>query len=337
MKKKCFSEIFFVMASKIYAKNITTIPTTTIPTTTTPTIKTRNFSQFEECMELVPESKTNRVPESKPKQFRNPTSNLSKFVVDFSIIEKRKQEQYNEKMKEYNNIAKENLAKLGNVREFSMDGKFTRICNAIQWQGDGDEKKKGVCTREWCTFAHSKEELKDKLCRWDERCNFYQVGGNRECIHRHSCESRQEFFQRTGKSFPDYLPDTNKESRKPTKNHPTTYTTSTIDQNHSKKIQQMKEMIRNLEETKRPKAPTPINITVTPTPFHSPKTKTNSPKTTGISKLQPIIQNKPITSEKEDFEIITEQVVVTTVEKIMSVVEMMKKKGITKYTIKIIE
>ena len=88
---------------------------------------------------------------------------------------------------------------------------------------DGEEKKFGVCTRQYCTFAHSIAELQVPACGFDGSCRFlygkrdyntHQIIPNTQCRFRHSNETIDGWLERSGsKRTP--LPETNEHSRKP--------------------------------------------------------------------------------------------------------------------------
>ena len=309
------------MASQTIAKNITIVPTGAPTITTTK----RDFVEFQSCLQLVHEKPTqprhnNKKPITSQPRHNNkkPTSPTpNKFVVDSSLISQLKHQSREVQIKKNQDMISSQLKDLGDTsQEFSLDGKFTRICRAIAKQPDG---KWGVCTREWCTFAHCFDELKDPLCSWNDRCNnYYGQNPKRECSHRHTCESRQEYYKRTNKFEECPCPQTSELTRNPSKQVFT-------EKHTSKNTQQIKHFVKT-----QPSVPSPPIIT--PTPFHSPEIKNTTP---AISTLKPLKPLKPL-KLTPSYKHTTEQVVETTCDGVMEVVEMMKKKGIAKYTIKVI-
>ena len=104
----------------------------------------------------------------------------------------------------------------------------TKACRNVTTLNEKGEF--GVCTREYCTFAHSEEELTLPWCTFDQTCRFKNgrfVNFNTntlipdsQCKFRHSDETIENYYRRSGKKRP-YLPATSVNSRKPNKRIPT--------------------------------------------------------------------------------------------------------------------
>ena len=75
----------------------------------------------------------------------------------------------------------------------------------------------GLCTRKKCTFAHSMEEWRVPICRYDMNCRYINGKINKFgnmiegsiCRFKHTYESSEEWLNRTGQVYPN-LPLTNK-------------------------------------------------------------------------------------------------------------------------------
>lgn len=73
----------------------------------------------------------------------------------------------------------------------------TRMCNSVG---------KGKCHHgNRCRFAHHLDELNIITCFFDHRCRFIEIVagkvvdyGAKMCTHKHTAESKEEFFTRTG-------------------------------------------------------------------------------------------------------------------------------------------
>ena len=243
------------MASTTNATNNTMVSNTSNPTITT---TKRSFANFKKCRVLVPDKNTHKKPTPSTTFKKSDGPHTNTFSVDSSLIQQRKKQQRDDQVSKNNKVVEEQLSDLGETaQEFSVDGNYTRICRAIGWQVGEDEKKVlGCCRRQWCTFAHSKQELRDPLCRWNDRCNNYNTGTHRECSHRHTCETRVEYYDRTFKVLPDFLPETNEKSRIPTD--------STIPKTHpkTKRDHERTQTIKNFVKSApvRPSVPVPINF-----------------------------------------------------------------------------
>jgi hypothetical protein len=94
---------------------------------------------------------------------------------------------------------------------------------------EGTKKQFGVCTRMYCSFAHSQMELQPPMCGFDETCRF--LNGKRDyytkklipgtqCRFRHSYETVDGWLQRSGVTRTP-LPETSELSRKPPNPTPT--------------------------------------------------------------------------------------------------------------------
>lgn len=94
----------------------------------------------------------------------------------------------------------------------TVDSKCTKACTRALLQENG---RYGVCTKPSCTFAHSLDELRDTMCRFDASCrtingtrrNDWTIDTSNVCKYRHSIESKEAWFRRTGQSIPA-LPQT---------------------------------------------------------------------------------------------------------------------------------
>ena len=71
--------------------------------------------------------------------------------------------------------------------------KFTKPCNSVL----SDSGVYGVCYRKDCSFAHSLEELKYPICRFDVTCY------NKNCNFKHSDETDHQWMERTGYICPN--------------------------------------------------------------------------------------------------------------------------------------
>jgi hypothetical protein len=83
----------------------------------------------------------------------------------------------------------------------------------------------GVCTRTYCTFAHSMAELRLPMCGYGANCNRKKGGYDKKtgqfsasmkCQFMHPDETTVQYYERTGKDKPD-LPLTSEKTRKPSK------------------------------------------------------------------------------------------------------------------------
>jgi hypothetical protein len=83
----------------------------------------------------------------------------------------------------------------------------------------------GVCTRVYCTFAHSMAELRLPMCGYGANCNRKKGGYDKKtgqfsasmkCQFMHPDETTNQYYERTGKEKPD-LPLTSEKTRKPFK------------------------------------------------------------------------------------------------------------------------
>ena len=75
----------------------------------------------------------------------------------------------------------------------TSDNKYTKACTRCLLQQNGQY---GVCTKVNCSFAHSLDELKDRICRFDTRCK------NNTCSYKHSNETRVQWCSRTKTCLP---------------------------------------------------------------------------------------------------------------------------------------
>ena len=98
----------------------------------------------------------------------------------------------------------------------------TKACRIVTDGGNEDEAF-GVCYREYCTFAHSMEELNAPPCQFDENCRFKngrldqdtgKITPESECKFRHSSETITEWMKRA-RITPPNIPLTNEKSRQP--------------------------------------------------------------------------------------------------------------------------
>lgn len=98
---------------------------------------------------------------------------------------------------------------------------YTKVCRNIQ--RDPKTGKFGVCYRAYCTFAHSIDEFQPALCSFDSACRFKYgrvidwntrtIAPGSKCKFRHSDETIDQYYARSGMTRPD-LPLTNEETRK---------------------------------------------------------------------------------------------------------------------------
>ena len=97
----------------------------------------------------------------------------------------------------------------------------TKACRNIQ--KDPQTGEFGVCSRKYCTFAHSMNELQPARCSFDRTCRFKHgritdwktknIAHDSKCKFRHSDESIQEYYSRSGMTQPE-LPLTSEHTRK---------------------------------------------------------------------------------------------------------------------------
>jgi hypothetical protein len=57
------------------------------------------------------------------------------------------------------------------------------------------------CKNPVCTYAHSKSELKIKMCSFDRSCRY--LSGKNPCPFPHSFETQEQYTLRTGKPYPN--------------------------------------------------------------------------------------------------------------------------------------
>lgn len=96
----------------------------------------------------------------------------------------------------------------GKPKDFNSSLIRTRACYNVERGADG---KFGVCTKPKCDFAHSLDELQDRMCTFDSKCRRrfgtkLRDGSFDEsniCQYRHSDESREQYYERTGEPLPD--------------------------------------------------------------------------------------------------------------------------------------
>tara|TARA_Y100000389_G_scaffold18504_1_gene16083 strand:- start:4463 stop:5371 length:909 start_codon:yes stop_codon:yes gene_type:complete len=97
----------------------------------------------------------------------------------------------------------------------------TKACRNIQ--KDPETGKFGVCVRKYCTFAHSMDELQPARCSFDLVCRFRNgriidwntrtIAPGSKCKFRHSDETVDQYYARSGMTRPD-LPPTSEHTRK---------------------------------------------------------------------------------------------------------------------------
>ena len=88
----------------------------------------------------------------------------------------------------------------------------TKACTRALLQENG---KYGVCTRTSCTFAHSLNELRTTICRFDASCKTingtyrsdWTIDTSKVCRYQHSNETKTAWSHRTGQPIPA-LPQT---------------------------------------------------------------------------------------------------------------------------------
>jgi hypothetical protein len=88
----------------------------------------------------------------------------------------------------------------------------TKACTRALLQENG---KYGVCTRVSCTFAHSLDELRTTICRFDASCKTingtyrsdWTTDTSKVCQYQHSNETKTAWSRRTGQPIPA-LPQT---------------------------------------------------------------------------------------------------------------------------------
>ena len=97
----------------------------------------------------------------------------------------------------------------------------TKVCRNIKKvHPDG---KFGVCSRKYCTFAHSMDELRPASCSFDLSCRFKHgriidwasrtISPGSKCKFLHSDETINQYYARSGMTPPD-LPPTSEYTRK---------------------------------------------------------------------------------------------------------------------------
>lgn len=208
----------------------------------------------------------------------------------------------------YFNERSECFVKMSNKTKIAKSLKCTKACrnvtNPMTNPVDGKDPEFGVCVRDYCTFAHSLEELEAPLCGFDGHCN--RVNGRRDpktkkkipgtnCRFRHSFETVSEWIGRANISMPP-LPDTNEHSRKPPT--PTQSELSTSPQ--SKKHAQQPPKAPVKPKKKREWGP-PMHLPVKPKADDYSQNNKNMPRTTG-SDFEEIYSSSSSGSEHSDNE-----------------------------------
>lgn len=135
-----------------------------------------------------------RIDYSKPIDINKPIKNkvfnnkMTKFIVGSSYID--------ELRKKYSKTK-------SNIR------RNTRPCiNVIRKSPDMEY---GVCYKENCKFAHSIDELKYTMCRFDRTCRFRNgkpiqdgyIDSDNKCKFRHFDETKSEWIDRIGCTLPN--------------------------------------------------------------------------------------------------------------------------------------
>lgn len=87
----------------------------------------------------------------------------------------------------------------------------TTACNNVTRRRSNG--KFGVCYRQYCTFAHSEEERRPRMCSFDLACRYRVPGKSQICTFRHSDETEAQWLKRSGVILPK-LPPTSKYTRK---------------------------------------------------------------------------------------------------------------------------
>lgn len=86
--------------------------------------------------------------------------------------------------------------------------KYTRACTNALPDSKGNW---GCCTRPYCDFAHSLQELRFPPCLYGEQCNR-----QRTCPRMHPDETHDSFIARVKPQIPN-LPQTSELTRRPTR------------------------------------------------------------------------------------------------------------------------
>jgi hypothetical protein len=159
--------------------------------------------------------------QSVPRALKPKKGDKRKKVTRFIVATSRIEEIQRERREHVQNERDAAFAKLENKEELSTSLEGTKVCKYVV--RDPESGEFGTCYREKCTFAHSKESLKDPLCAFGDKCRHIhgrrdrktgQLNTARKCMFRHPSESREEYMERTGKDVPD-LPDTDEKTRQP--------------------------------------------------------------------------------------------------------------------------
>ncbi len=108
------------------------------------------------------------------------------------------------------------FAKLENKEELAVNLRCTKACRNVvptPEQIATMDWPYGVCTREFCLFAHSFQEFRYPQCVFGAECNRWFFGSNC-CRFQHPGEDASDFRTRTGFVLPD-LPPTSALTRVP--------------------------------------------------------------------------------------------------------------------------
>lgn len=162
--------------------------------------------------EPAPKKKTKGVKRAERRQARRGTDVTAEFITFQRYQRPTRTFQRHQQGDSARSAAFERLQ---NKDEHAKTLTCTRACQYVvpkedKEDKDGKLKGFGVCYREQCTFAHSLEEFGIAQCAFDDACS------HNHCTFKHSCETVEEFYERTGKVAPQ-LPPTSEKSRQPRK------------------------------------------------------------------------------------------------------------------------
>ena len=144
----------------------------------------RGFFKGRNVVPLKKEVKvTVKSEKSKSQSANTPKSDTTKFVVATTYLDHLHS----------NRKASTSASTSANTSASTSDNKYTKACTRCLLQQNGQY---GVCTKVNCSFAHSLDELKDRICRFDTRCK------NDTCSYKHSNETRVQWSSRTKTCLP---------------------------------------------------------------------------------------------------------------------------------------
>lgn len=149
----------------------------------------------------------------------------------------------------------------------------TRPCLNIERKLDEHgrlNEEYGVCTRSYCTFAHSMAELRVPECGYGVNCNRKKGGYDRntgkfleslKCQFHHPDETVVQYYERTGKEKPD-LPATSEKTRKPANSQPSRPPVTTRSRTSSMAPSEDDDSEDEIEVILEPKSKPPVDLCV---------------------------------------------------------------------------